>query len=167
MTNLASGFQDTLKLNPCDFLTSRPDTGKIILNYPDMITNVKNLANEKYFNQSSIHSQTNIKNENNEDLNRSNDYPLANSINGEKLNPPHSSVDGEILRLKNHNNPTNQGTNTHPPTDSVKGERLNLNSYDPLISKPSDHLPTKSITGPSSCKAPNGIDTLNGHGCYL
>ena len=66
------------------------------------------------------------------------------------------------MSLKIHNHPTNQGTTTHPPTDSVKGERLNLNTYDPLISKPSDHSITKSITVPSSCKVPKDIDILNG-----
>ena len=64
MTNIAGGLKATPKLSPCDFLTSKPDTGRRILNHPDMITNVKNLANKKDFNQPSIHSQANIKNEN-------------------------------------------------------------------------------------------------------
>ena len=102
------------------------------------------------------------KNENNEDLSRSNDYPPANFINREKLNPPNSSVDGERLSLKIHKHPTNQGTNTHCPTDSVKGDRLNLNTYNPLITKQREHSPIKSITGPSSCKSPKGTHILNG-----
>ena len=57
--------------------------------------------------------------ENNEDLSWSNDYPPANLINGEQLNPPNIYVDEERLSLTIHKHLTKPGTNTHPPTDSV------------------------------------------------
>ena len=78
-------------------------------------------------------------------------------MNGEKLNPPSFSLDGERFSPKDHKH-LNNSTNTHSPTDSVRGEDLTNN---PPITKPRDHSPTKSIAGPSSCKASNYLDKLD------
>ena len=71
-------------------------------------------------------------------------------MNGEKLNPPSIFLDGERLSPKDHKH-LNDNANTHTPTDSVRRKDLTNN---PLIPKPRDHSPIKSITGPSSSKHP-------------
>ena len=122
------------------------------------IPNINNIVNNKYFSQKRIHSQTTIKEDRESDPSQSKDHPPTNFMNGEKLNPPSISSDGESLRPRDHKQ-LNDNANTHPPTDSVRKEDLTNN---PPITKPRDHSPIKSIAGPSSSKPSNYLDKLNG-----